>query len=229
MPTKSSNRDALVLDAVQRTGLGVRELLRQALGGTDPNNVLHRLIAKRHIRSVQGALPHNRAYYLPRGENTLGAVALNQRLAVSWFTQVPSASKAQRIPLQRDELKRIFAEQAPPGTHVLQSGPKDRPRILLCYSPDTELVGEGILRVLARARTFPKIAKAIRSKDYGIAVLVPWNSGLAPKLRRALAGNLVPGLKALSGGEPLSASVHFCVERVATPLTLSQAIKELGT
>ncbi len=228
MPTKSSSKDLLVLDAIQRTGLGVRELLRQALGGTDPNNVLNRLMVKREIQSIKGVFPHNRAYYLARGEKPLGGVSLAKRLAVSWFTQVPSASKAQRIVLRREELKRVFGDQSPPGTHVLQSGPGDRPRILLSYVPDTELVADGILRVIQRAKTFPKIAEAIHSKDYGFAILVPWNSGLAPKVRRAIAGNAVAGLKPLLGSEPLSATVHICVERVATPLTLSQASKEVS-
>ena len=225
MNTKSSrSRDDLVLDAIERVGLGVRELLRHALGGVDPNNIVHRLVAKNRITSIQGALPQNRAYYLPRGEKPLGSVALSHRLALACFVQLPSRST--RIPLKRAELRSIFGDQTPPGAHVLQTGPADRPRVMLVYTPDTELIAEGILRVADRASAFPKVAEAMKSKDYGIAVLVPWNSGLAPKLRRAAAGASVPGLGALHRTQPLATKVHLVVDRVASPQTLTQALRE---
>ena len=226
MGTKSSSptRDDLVLDAIQRTGFGVRDLLRHALGGVDPNNIVQRLVAGQKVESQKGALPQNRAYYLPYGEQTLGAVALAKRLALTWFTQAPS--RFERVPMLRPELQRLFGDAAPSGSHVLQDGPADRPRVLLTYVPDTEHIGAGIMRVVERARSTPSIEEAMRAKNYGIAILVPWNSGFAPKIRKALAGFGEPGLQAITA-ENLGKETYVVVERVATPLTLTQALKEI--
>lgn len=224
--SKPVDRDALVLDSIERLGLGIRELLKSALG-VDPNNVLQRLLARKAIRSVQG-LPQNRAYYVESSEKPFGAQALQQRLAITWHVLMNRC--APRIALKPAEVTELFGLQAPSGIHVLEAGPK--PRVLQVYAPETVEVAGGIQRHVEKATSFPNVAKAIEAGDYGFLVLVPWSSGLESALSAALVGGAdLTGIDAgfIAQARRLAAiasQAHFAVARVATPETLTLALKE---
>lgn len=220
------DRDALVLDSIERLGLGIRELLKNALG-VDPNNILQRLLARKAIRSVQG-LPQNRAYYVAASEKPFGAQALQQRLAITWHVLMNKG--APRIALKPAEVTELLGLQAPSGMHVLEAGPK--PRVLQVYAPETVEVAGGIQRHVEKATSFPKVAKAIEAGGYGFLVLVPWTSGLEAALRAALVvGGDLTGIDAgfIAQARRLAtfaSQAHFAIERVATPETLALALKE---
>ena len=236
MATASSSaakRDGQVLDSIRRLGLGVRELLKHALGGTDPNNILQRLCGRNLVRSVAKGLPDNRAYYIPAAEKAYGPQALHQRLALAWYVQVCPGDFC--VPLMPAELSELFGVQAPVGAHLLQGSQGGGLRVLHVYAPETIEVAAGIERHLERARTFPKVAKAIEERSYGFLILVPWLSDLEGKLRAILgdAGDIA-GIEAgfiaqarkLRG---LGAQALFEVARVATPETLTTALRQKGS
>lgn len=220
------DRDAQVLDSINRLGLGIRELLRVALGGVDPNNILQRLLARRVVRSVSG-LPQNRSYYVPSTEKPLGAQALQQRLAVAWHVLMNQGAPC--VALTSPELIELFGLQAPTGTHVLEAGAK--PRVLQVYAPETVEVAPGILRHVERAKSFPKVQKAIDDGDYGFLVLVPWTSGLETKIQAAFSAPDLTGVDASFIAQAkkfraIAPQAAFQVARVATPETLTLALKE---
>ena len=224
--SKPVDRDALVLESIERLGLGIRELLKSALG-LDPNNILQRLLARKAIRSVQG-LPQKRAYYIEASEKPFGAQALQQRLALTWYVLMNAATPS--IALKPEEVTELFGLEVPSGVHVLEAGAK--PRLLQVYAPETVEVVGGIHRHVDKAKSFPKVAQAIEDRDYGFLVLVPWSSGLKGALSTALGGGgdlsgieagFIPQAKKLAA---LATQAHFVIERVATPETLTLALKE---
>lgn len=224
--TTAAARDAQVLDAIRRLGIGVRELIAHALGGIDPNNIIQRLVTKRAIQAVPG-LPQNRSYYLPQGEKPLGAQALQQRLALCWHVLMNPGPPC--LALMPEELTELFGLQAPSGVHVLQADTK--PRVLHVYAPETIEVAAGIVRHVEKARSLPKVDNAIQEGDYGFLVLVPWTSNLEPKLKAALASEDLAGVEATFIPQArklktVSRGVHFEVARAPTPETLGLALKE---
>lgn len=233
MATKSCEKDALVQDSIERHGIGVRELLRHALG-FDPNNILSRLKSARAIESCQKGLPQNRAYYLPGGERPLGAQALHQRLGLAWYTLMESVHPC--IKLKDCDLRQILGAQAPPGPHVLQEDEQGKAHLLHVYIPETIEVVPGIVRHVAKAKTFPKVASAIDDGLYGFLVLMPWASGHEQKLMAALDPKVVtdvPGVSGLPYNDwktlrALSKEVRVLVGKTASPTTLSLALGEFG-
>lgn len=222
-------RDEQVLDSVRRLGIGVRELLRHALGGVDPNNILQRLLRKGLVRSFQG-LPQNRAYYLPGAEGALGPQALQQRLALAWHVLMNAGPPC--IALHQQELQELFGLQAPTGAHVLEA--TERPRVLHVYAPDTIEIAPAIVRHVERARSLPKVENAMNTGAYGFLILVPWSSALEADLTAAIASRDLAGVQArfmpqAKRLKPLLASVPFTVARVATPETLTLALKARST
>lgn len=223
----SPDRDALVLDAIERLGLGVRELLRTALGGTDPNNILSRLMGRGLVRSVPQGLPQNRAYYIPASEKPLGPQALQQRLALAWYTFMCSGPAC--FVLKGAEMTELFGLQAPSGAHLLELG--RQPRVLHVYAPETVEVAAGIVRQVERAMSFPKVEKAIEEGTYAFLVLVPWLSGMERGLQAALTAadlagvesRFVPQVRRLKS---VAGKARFVVERVPGPETLTLALKE---
>lgn len=219
----AADRDAQVLDSIKRLGLGVRELLRVALG-IDPNNILQRLLGRGLVRSVQG-LPQSRAYYVDSATQALGSQALHQRLALAWHVLMNPGPPC--AALTSAELTELFGLPAPSGAHVLEAGAK--PRVLHVYAPEGIEVASGIVRHVKRAQSTPAVAKAVRSGEYGFLVLLPWNSMLVEPLRAALTTREIAGIesgfvaqaKKLRG---IAAEARFVVERVATPETLTLAL-----
>lgn len=218
MATSSSRaaqapKDELVLDAVARLGFATREMLRHALCGTDPNNILQRLLNLGKLQSVRGALPQNRAYYLPAGEKALAGQALHQRMAVAWFVLM-SEGGVQRVKLTQEELRDLFGEQAPQGPHVLELA-EGKHRMLRAYVPLGTKVLAGLRRHVEQALALPRVAAATKAGDYGFVVLLPWSYTQLPELERELRSGRrfeVPGL-------------HVVCECVATPDTLTLALK----
>lgn len=224
---QSAARDGQVLDSIKRLGLGIRELLEHALG-VDPNNIIQRLVQRKAIQAVQG-LPQNRSYYIEASEKPLGAQALHQRLAVAWHVLMNPGPPC--VALTPTELTELFGLQTPSGTHVFEAGTK--PRVWQTYAPETIEVAHGIVRHVERARAFPKVEKAISDGDYGFLVLLPWTSKLVEPLRQALSAPDLVGVEAhfIPQAKKLRAvaeTAQFQVERVATPETLTLALKERG-
>jgi hypothetical protein len=223
------DRDALVLDSIERLGIGVRELLRSALGGTDPNNILARLMGKGLVRSVPQGLPQNRSYYVPASDKPLGPQALQQRLAVAWYSLMCQGPAC--FVLKSTEMTELFGLQAPSGTHVFEFG--KRPRVLHVYAPETVEVAAGIVRQVERAVSFPRVEKAVEEGSYAFLVLVPWLSGLERALRDALdlrVGDLA-GVESrfttqVKRLRSVANKANFVVERVPAPETLTLALKE---
>jgi hypothetical protein len=226
-PQASVDRDALVFDSIERLGIGVRELLRTALGGTDPNNVLARLMGKDLVRTVAQGLPQNRSYYIPASEKPLGPQVLQQRLALAWYTLMCQGPAC--FVLKGTEMTELFGLQAPSGTHVYEFG--KRPRVLHVYAPETIEVGAGIVRQVERAMSFPKVEKAIQEGSYAFLVLVPWLSGLERALQDALKSDDLAGVESRFVADvkrlrSLAGKARFVVERVPAPETLTLALKE---
>ena len=212
---------------IDRLGMVVRSLLKAALGGIDPNNILQRLMAGGRIRAVEG-LPQNRSYYVLAKERALGPQALSQRLAVAWHVCVNPGHRI--VALKPEELTSLFGKQFPHGAHVLDAGPT--PRVLNVYVPDTVEVAPGILRHLDRARAFPRVAQAMANGDYGFLVLVPWRSGLEQDLTTALAAPDLHGISPAFTGQArrlvgLSSQCHFEVHCAPSPDTLQLALQDL--
>ncbi len=221
MVTNSSKRDDMVLDSIQRLGFAMRDLLRHALGGLDPNNILNRLLARQAIQSVKGALAKNRVYYLPKAQAALATQTLHLRMAVSWHVLTAEAN-VERVCLTNSDTKLLLGHQTPAGVHLLEKA-KSGARIVNVYAPLAQDVVSGAQRHLDKARSFPKVSTAIEQGDYSFAVLVPWIFGPVRDLERALQGEQVTGMRRIA--EPCGA--RFTVARVATPDTLDSALSSL--
>jgi hypothetical protein len=223
MATSSSRslaaNDAMVLDSIERIGLGIRDLLRVALG-LDPNNIIQRLLQKGAIEAVPRALPQNRAYYIPKGTAPYGGQSLHQKLAVAWTCLL---AKENTMRLRVDELQSLLGLSAPGGAHLLEKS-ADAHRILQVYTPETEDVVPGILRMMRKAAACQRAAAAMRVRRYGFLVLLPWLSDEREKLARALRGDIVPGFADLPKRD--TASMHFEVLCVPTVDTLSEALSK---
>ena len=222
----SSAKDSQVLDLIERVGLGLRECLEAALGDVDPNNILQRLMDRRLVKSVQG-LPQNRAYYILGREKPLGPLALQQHIALMWHVCMNPGPPC--VVLKREELTELFGLQAPAGAHVLEGG--SIPRVLHVYAPDTLEVAQGIVRHVERAKSFPKVQKAIDEGSYGFLVLTPWTSGLESKLKQVFASQDLSGVDAGFVGQarklmPLRDQVQLIAQRVPAPETLTLALKD---
>lgn len=228
--SRSATRDAQVLDSVLRLGLGVRELLRHALG-IDPNNILQRLLARKSLRTVAHGLRDGRAYYVTPRQKDYGPQALQQRLAVAWHVQVNPGPFL--VPLHRSELVELFGLQVPSGPHLLELGGDRVARVLKVYVPETVEVACGIARHLDVARSFPRVARAMEGERYGFLILVPWASGIAAPLEDLLSVRdgtpVTPVLQAQARKlQALAGQARFTVARAPTLETLTAALKEVG-
>lgn len=226
-PQASLDRDGLVLDVIERVGIGVRELLRHALGGTDPNNILARLTGKDLVRTVPQGLPQNRSYYIPASDKALGPQALQQRLALAWYTLMCPGPAC--FVLSGAETTELFGLQAPSGVHLFEFG---QPRVLHVYAPETAEVGVGVVRQVERAMSFPKVQKAIEEGSYAFLVLVPWLSGLERGFQQALSSPDLAGVEARFMADAkkirsVAGKARFVVARVPAPETLSLALREV--
>lgn len=198
----------------------MRELLRILLGGTDPNNILGRLMGRGQVRAVRG-LPQNRSYYVVGAP--LGPQALHQRLAQAWHL----AMTKNRVALRREELAELFGIQAPPGVHFLDLG--STPRLLHVYVPETVEVALGIAKHVERAKTYPSVAAAMKEHRYGFLTLVPWASRLEDPLQHAATTKTLTGIEAAFIGQArkllaLEADLEFA--RAPDPQSLALALKE---
>lgn len=226
MATSSSEaRDQAVHDSIRRTGLTTRAMLEHALG-FDPNNVLQRLLARKRLVSVSG-LPDNRTYYLDAGERALGSKALQQRLALAWFVYMEHTTP--KVVLNSTEVQLLLGDKAPPGPHVLEGGPKAR--VLGVYAPDTNDVTNTLCKQVARVQRVPQLAASMAAGTYAWAVLLPWTSALlAPVPGGSATGTTKERRidRVLAADRRLQGAT-IVVHRVATPETLSLALKDAST
>ena len=220
MATGSS--DELVLDCIDRTGLGCRELLKVHLGGTDPNNILQRLMGKGRVKAVARGLPQNRSYYVTG--NPLGPQALHQKLAYAWHV----ALTKERVVLRPSELAELFGLQAPPGVHVFERS--KTPRVFHVYVPETIEIVVALTKHVERARTFPQVRAAMKEERYGFLTLLPWGAAkLEAQLRHACESRDLVGVDASCIAQArrlLGLNALLTFARAPDPQSLSLALKE---
>ena len=210
------------MSLITQHGFGLRELLKHALGGKDPNNILSRLTGAKLIHSVRGGLPHNRAYYLPSTEKALSGQALEQRLAVSWHCLVAPPGVT-RFHVTKADLEEVFGLQAPSGPHAAEFE-NGRWCVRRLYVPLGDEVMTGASKHVRKAQSFPSLEQAVAEGLYGFSVLVPWSYQRASELRLALSGKRASGFKPLAG----TSSASFRVEGTPRVSSLSLALKYLA-
>lgn len=218
---KLSEEDQLVLATVNLHGIGIRKLLEHALKGKDPNNILARLLHRGLLQAVRGALPRNRAYYLPSNARPLGAQALEQRLAIAWHCLVAPPGVT-RFLMSSAVLKELFGLQAPRGPHTAERK-GHRWCVRRLYIPLGEDIVTGASRHLRKAHTYPQLTEAIEQELYGFSVLTDWGYSRSADLSRALSGGRVAGMKQIIDMPTAS----FRVERSPRTSSLSLATQLL--
>ena len=179
-------------------------------------NVVHRLRDEERIKSLKGLPGGKLRYYQLKDARPLGPRALEESLAVLWFSCMGSRPRHR---LDDERVERLLGQtfQAP---HCIEKGkPGEKLRIYRVYvnSPESKLsyaVGR-VKKYLDEALSVQSIAELIEARSYAFAVLT---DGQARRKK----------LDELIGRHKLRNLAHIIVETTPTTATLQQAIDRLG-
>jgi hypothetical protein len=232
-----TERDEQIIRHIARYRLGLKAVFAKLFFGGNESacaNIVQKLLDERRIKSV-GGLPGGYHYYLltekeanSRGvpENRaerLGEQALRTWFSVLWFCCM---GKKRRYLLENSSLEKLIGRSFNAPYCMEEPQGKESARIYRVFTPGAATKPKSIIsdirKHLEEAQNFsssdpkfPNVAQMMKEHMYAIAVLVD-NEARCTQFSE-LVNDKKTGLKALT---------KVIVEKVASPLTLQEVIRE---